>query len=236
MTKYFGGLPRGQRRSRGPKVAPVTLADEKRLVYEDRVQVPRLYVQWPTVGEKSDDEYALDVLGAILTGPRTARLTKALVYDQQAAANVSARQGSNEDVGEFLMVDHAAARALAHRPRGGRRRRDRRLKADGPTAEEIQKAVAGEELGVRPRPRVEPEQGDDAGRRRRLPRRSRLLQDRLREDAGGHGRRRQARREQIPHQGRVVLSIVPKGKLDQAAKPGESTKVTENVSREEAGR
>ena len=60
--------------------------DEKRLVYEDRVQVPRLYVQWPTVGEKSDDQYALDVLGAILTGPRTARLTKALVYDQQAAA------------------------------------------------------------------------------------------------------------------------------------------------------
>ena len=37
--------------------------------------------------------------------------------------------------------------------------------------------------------------------------------------------------------GRVVLSIVPTGKLDQAAKPGESRKVTENLQpRSEAGR
>ena len=87
-----------------PAVAPVTLAAEQRLVYEDRVQVPRLYIQWPTVGEKNDDQYALAVLGAILTGPRTARLTKALVYDQQAAASVSAYQSSNEDVGEFRIM------------------------------------------------------------------------------------------------------------------------------------
>ena len=75
------------------------------------MQVPRLYVQWPTVGEKNDDRFALDVLGAILAGPRTARLTKALVYDQQAAASVSAGQSTNEDVGEFIVIDHAAARA-----------------------------------------------------------------------------------------------------------------------------
>jgi len=36
--------------------------------------------------------------------PRTARLTKALVYDQQAAARLSAYQNSNEDVGEFVVV------------------------------------------------------------------------------------------------------------------------------------
>ncbi len=50
----------------------------------------RLYLQWPTVGEKSDDSFALDVLGSILAGPRTARLTKALVFDQQAAASIVA--------------------------------------------------------------------------------------------------------------------------------------------------
>jgi len=66
-----------------PPVSPVILSSAQRLVYEDRVQVPRLYVQWPTVGEKSDDRFALDVLGSILAGRRTARLTKALVYDQQ---------------------------------------------------------------------------------------------------------------------------------------------------------
>ena len=46
----------------------------------------------------------------------------------------------------------------------------------------------------------------------------------------GHRRRRQARREQYLTEGRVVLSIVPMGKLDQASKPGESKKVSEDAA------
>ena len=125
----------------------MTLGAEKRLVYEDRVQVPRLYIQWPTVGEKHDDHFALDVLGTILSGARTARITKALVYDEQAAASVQAGQSTNEDVGEFILIItprpghtltslEAASDAIIER-----------LKKEGPTAEEIQKAIAGEELG-----------------------------------------------------------------------------------------
>ena len=43
-------------------------------------------------------------LAAILSGPRTARLTKALVYDKQSAASVSVNQSTNEDVGDFQMI------------------------------------------------------------------------------------------------------------------------------------
>ena len=145
VQKYFGDIPRGKAITR-PTVAPVTLDTERRLVYEDRVQLPRLYVQWPTVGEQHDDRFALDVLGAILAGPRTARLTKALVYDKQSAASVSAGQSTNEDVGEF---------GVTITPRPGNTLTDleqaadaviEKLKAEGPTAEEIQKATAGEEL------------------------------------------------------------------------------------------
>ena len=127
-------------------MTPATLAAERRFFYEDRIQVSRLYLQWPTIGEKSDDQFALDVLGSILAGPRTARLTKALVYDQQAAASVSAYQSSNEDVGEFMVVAT---------PRPGHTLTEleaaidgiiEKLKAEGPTAEEVQKAIAGEEL------------------------------------------------------------------------------------------
>ena len=75
VTKYFGDLQRSQPFAR-PAVAPVTLAEEKRLIYEDRVQVPRLYLQWPTIGQRSDDRFALQVLAFVLTGGRTARLTK----------------------------------------------------------------------------------------------------------------------------------------------------------------
>ena len=103
VAKYFGPVERGRPIVR-PNAPPVKLAAEKRLVYEDRVQVPRLYMAWPTVGAKHPDQYALDVLASILAGPRTARLTKTLVYDRQLAANIYAYQDSNEDVGEFDIV------------------------------------------------------------------------------------------------------------------------------------
>jgi len=225
VTKYFGDIPRGKPMVR-PTVSTVTLPGERRFSYEDRVQVSRLYIQWPTVGEKSDDHYALDILGSILAGPRTARLTKALVYDQQAAASVSAFQGTNEDVGEFMVTItprpghtmtelEAAADGIIER-----------LKAEGPTAEEIQKATAGQELTfVRG---LESNLGKAMG---------------LSDSAGLHGdpghykidlqksmavTAADVKRVANTYltKGRIVLSVVPAGKPDEASKPAESTKVT----------
>lgn len=234
IAKYFGDLPRGKAITR-PSVAPVTLQDEQRLVFEDRVQIPRLYVEWPTVGERSDDRFALQLLGAILSGPRTARLTKALIYDQQAAASVSARQGSNEDVGEF---------GITVTPRPGHSLTDleqaadaivEKMKADGPTAEELQKATAGEELRF------------ISGLQSELGKASRLA-----DGAGFHNDPGYFRTEyqkslavtaadvkrvanQYLTHGRVVLSVVPIGKVDQASKPAESKRVTDgNAPRPEA--
>ena len=226
VQKYLGDVPGGKPITR-PTVAPVTLDAERRLVYEDRVQLPRLYVQWPTVGEKSEDRFALDVLAAVLSGPRTARLTKALVYDKQSAASVQANQSTNEDVGEFQMVII---------PRPGNTLTDleqaadaviEKLKAEGPTAEEIQKATAGEELTF--------VRGLESNLGKSM---------RLADGAGFHGDAGYFKTEYSKGQsvtaadvqrvankyltkGRVVLSVVPVGKLDQASKPAESKKVTE---------
>jgi zinc protease len=234
VTKYFGDIPRGKPITR-PKVDPVTLQSEKRLVYEDRVQVPRLYVQWPTVGEKSEDRFALDVLATILTGPRTARITKALVYDEQSAAAVNAFQSTNEDVGDFiLMITPRPGHALTNLEAAAEAIIDR-LKTDGPTAEEIQKATAGEELSfVRS---LESNLGKAF---------------RLSDGAGYHGDAGYFRTEykktlsvtaedvkRVANKyltgGRVVLSIVPVGKLDQAAKPEQSTRVTEYDEKKPGG-
>ena len=234
VTKYFGDIPRGQPITR-PKVDPVTLPSEKRLVYEDRVQVPRLYVQWPTVGEKSDDRFALDVLATILTGPRTARITKALVYDEQSAATVTAFQSTNEDVGDFvLMITPRPGHALTNLEAAAEAIIDR-LKTEGPTAEEIQKATAGEELSfVRS---LESNLGKAF---------------RLSDGAGYHGDAGYFRTEyqktlsvtaadvkRVANKyltgGRVVLSIVPIGKLDQAAKPEQSTRVSDYDEKKPGG-
>src|SRR5687768_14228343 len=58
VTKYFGDLPRGKAITR-PTVTMPKLTAPKRLVYEDRVQVPRLYMRWPTVDMKNADSEPL---------------------------------------------------------------------------------------------------------------------------------------------------------------------------------
>ncbi len=228
VQKYFGDIPRGKPITR-PTVAPVTLDAERRLVYEDRVQVPRLYVSWPTVGENHDDRFALDVLGAVLSGPRTARLTKALVYDKQTAASVSAGQSTNEDVGDFVMtITPRPGNSLTDLEQAADAVIDK-LKTEGPTAEEIQKATAGEELAF--------VRGLESNLGKAM---------RLADGAGFHGdpgyfRTEYARGQSVTAadvkrvankyltKGRVVLSVVPTGKLDQAAKPAESKKVTDDA-------
>src|SRR5262249_46445004 len=136
IAKYFGEFPRGKAVTR-PSARPVTLDVEKRLVYEDRVQIPRLYIMWPTVGLDNDDRFALQVLDAITAGPRTARLTKALVYDQQAAANVGTSQDTYEDVGDFTMtISPRPGHSLTDLEAAADAVLDK-LKAEGPTVEEI---------------------------------------------------------------------------------------------------
>jgi zinc protease len=224
VEKYFGGIPRGKEVPR-PKVGTVKLEAERRLVYEDRVPLPRLYVLWPTVGVKHDDVYALQVLGSVLSGARTARLTKELVFDKQVAASVNAGQNAKEDAGEFVMiVNPRPGNSLT-----GLEAADdaviARLKSTGPTADEIKAATAGIELGFL------------RGLESNLGKANQLLNG-----AGYHGDPGYFRRayqktravtaddvrrvaNQYLTNGRVVLSVVPAGQLDQAAKPKESRKV-----------
>ncbi len=101
VNKYFGLIPAGPAIER-PVVPAVSSPAEKRLVLEDaKATLPRLEITWPTVGQKSPDAPALDALGDVLTLDRTSRLTKLLVYDRQLAASVSASQRSLEDAGYF---------------------------------------------------------------------------------------------------------------------------------------
>ncbi len=223
IRKYFGDLPRGKAIAR-PSIPPVTLDAERRVVYEDRVQVPRLYLLWPTVGVKHGDETALGILGSILSGPRTARLTRALVYDQQAAAQVSARQDSNEDVGEFGVTITPRPGHTLTELEGAADGIVEKLKTEGPTREELQKATASEELAFLTA--IQSNLGK-AGR--------------LSSGAGYHGDPGYFKKDyqqtlavtaadvtRVANtyltKNRVVLSIVPTGKPEMAAKPSTTTK------------
>ena len=145
VAKYFGDLPRGQPIVR-PKLGPTALTGEKRLTFEDRVQIPRLSIRWPSADQGSVDAPALNMLGRVLAGSRTARLTKPLVYDAQSAANVNAFSTGFEGAGEFSVIAT---------PRPGHTLTEletqidsilTRLKKEGPTAEELERAKAGQQF------------------------------------------------------------------------------------------
>ena len=145
VAHYFDDIPRGQP-IRRPTVPSSPLATERYLTFEDRVQVPRLSIAWPGVSANDPDQYALDVMTDILTGSRTARLTKALVYDIQSAASVGSYSNNDEGTGEVVVYTT---------PRPGHTLTElqtqvdsilARFKREGPTADEVTRAKAGLQL------------------------------------------------------------------------------------------
>jgi zinc protease len=73
---------------------PVTLTEVKKKTVTDRVQLPRLFLAWPTPAHMKPGDAALDIVSAVLAGGKNSRLYKRLVYDMQIAQNVSAAQQS----------------------------------------------------------------------------------------------------------------------------------------------
>jgi zinc protease len=104
IQKYFGSIPPGPAVSRSP-AAPVTLPAEKRLVLEDsRANQPRLQLDWPAVGFSHRDRVALRALASALSLNRFGRLSKLLVYDRQLATNVTAEYYDFENAGLFEIL------------------------------------------------------------------------------------------------------------------------------------
>jgi len=88
---------------------PAVLTSEKRMVLEDRVQLPRLYMCWLTPPIFAPGDAEMDVVSGVLAGGKNARLYKRLVYDLQIAQDVSAYQGSGTLSSQFCIVSTARA-------------------------------------------------------------------------------------------------------------------------------
>jgi zinc protease len=93
IEKYFGSFR--------PPMHVVTLKEEKRSAFEDKVQLPRLYLTWPSAPLNTREDAVRDVLSDILSSGKNSRLYKALVYEKQIAQSVNAYQSGSEIAGEF---------------------------------------------------------------------------------------------------------------------------------------
>jgi predicted Zn-dependent peptidase len=95
VEKWFGPIPRGKD---VPRKAPIktTLDGETRLDVEAGVELARAYVSWATPEFFAAGDAELDLVSHVLTGGKTSRLYKRLVYDLQIAQSVGASQSSSE--------------------------------------------------------------------------------------------------------------------------------------------
>ncbi len=138
VRKYFTGVPRGPAIER-PSPAPFMVHDTT-VVFEDRVQLPRLYLAWHTVKSWHADDAALDIAASVLAGARTSRLTQALVYESDLATAVNANQDGKRLDGDFAIVATARPGKGLDTLRAAIDAALRTLAVNGPTARELQQA------------------------------------------------------------------------------------------------
>ncbi|MFT6948741.1 MAG: zinc protease [Vicingaceae bacterium] len=104
IEKYFGEIKRRQ------EVTPMqpqrtTLTESKRLYHEDNfATAPQLNMVWPTVEQYTDDAYALDFLGEILSQGKSAPLYKVLVKERDLTSRTTAYGNAQELAGEFQIT------------------------------------------------------------------------------------------------------------------------------------
>jgi zinc protease len=144
VEKWFGDVPPG------PFVEPLSappayLTEVRRKTIEDRVQLPRLYLAWLTPALLRPGDAELDVVADVLAGGKNSRLYKRLVYDLQAAQDVSAFQASASLVSTFFIVVTARP---GHTLEDLKRMIDEeleRVRHEPPEPREVQRALNGVE-------------------------------------------------------------------------------------------
>jgi zinc protease len=137
---YFGDLAPGEK---PPRVTAAAALDrEIRLLLEDRVELPRVYMAWhsPAMFEPGDAE--MDLLADLLANGKTSRLYRSLVYEKRIAVDVSAFQSSRE-LGSFFMVAATAPPGQSLTEVAAVIDRElQQVLAGGPSAAEMERAEA----------------------------------------------------------------------------------------------
>ena len=100
VEDYFGDIPPGPPVTRVGRMASL-LTGEVEIEVRDKVQLPRLYLVWPSVPLLDDAEAPLDLLASVLGSGKSSRLYKSLIYENQIASDVSVSNYSEEIAGEF---------------------------------------------------------------------------------------------------------------------------------------
>jgi zinc protease len=106
VARHFGAIP-GASPPPLPTLPRLHLDDERRIVLEDDVTLPRVDMAWHTPPAFAGDDAALEIAARILAHGRASRLYRRLVHERQIAQHVTASQDSGL-VGSLFYVSATA--------------------------------------------------------------------------------------------------------------------------------
>jgi zinc protease len=119
--------------------ADAELSSDVRIYFEDRVELPRLYLAWLTPAMFAPGDADLDLGTDLLANGKTSRLYRRLVFEERIATDVSAAQNSREIGGYAQLTATAAPGHSLGEIERVILEEIARLAADGPTDDEIQR-------------------------------------------------------------------------------------------------
>jgi zinc protease len=141
-TRYFGDLESGDEPPPVVVQRPPVPAAEQRLLLEDRVELPRVYLSWHSPALFAADDAELDLVAEVLASGKTSRLYRSLVYEARIATEVAASQNSREIGGYFQIIATAApGRTLAELQQAMLHAIETFI-AEGPTPGEMERCLA----------------------------------------------------------------------------------------------
>jgi zinc protease len=134
---YFEELEPGDRVD--PVDAAAALSSDTRIFFEDRVELPRLYLGWLTPAMFAPGDADLDLGTDLLANGKTSRLYKRLVFDERIATDVSAAQNSREIAGYAQVTATAAPGHTLGELEAAILDEVQRLAAESPTDDEMER-------------------------------------------------------------------------------------------------
>jgi predicted Zn-dependent peptidase len=144
VEQFFGAIPRGAGKPPLPPMdLPAHFGSWERLVVPDAVMLPRLFLGFraPVFGD--DAHFAATVLAAILGTGKGSRFQRALVRDREIASEASAFTFDLAKASDLLIADVTARPGITAEVLEAEVVREiDRVRADGVTDDEVQRAVA----------------------------------------------------------------------------------------------
>jgi zinc protease len=103
VNKSFGHIQSGPQRKSAASSEP-DQKGERRILLRREAEMPYLLIAYHTPAFPHEDSYSLDVLSLILSGGKSSRLYKSLVYEKKIALNVDTEyDGFNKDPYLFFL-------------------------------------------------------------------------------------------------------------------------------------